>query len=236
MTDGGVVLAIETSQRHQSVAARAGDGPVVVEPVDASDRSREDLMPAIGRAFYRLGASPDALQAVMLNTGPGGFTGLRIAHATAQAMSLACGARIVTVGAGHCARMASVMAGELPAQDAAWVGLASKGDETWIELVSAGDGGAAAAGRSIEASAWHPLGGAWLISDEHLPDAWRRRVIELGVRLLPLRVEAEAVLRAGEALLARGRHVPPEGAVPVYPREAEAVRLWRQRHAGPAAR
>jgi len=29
--------------------------------------------------------------------------------------------------------------------------------------------------------------------------------------------------------------VAPEAAVPVYPREAEAVRLWRQRHAAPPA-
>lgn len=235
MTDDGVVLAIETSQREQSVAVRAGDGSVVVEPVDASDRSREDLMPAIDRAFQRVGASPEALRAVLLNAGPGGFTGLRIAHATAQAMSLACGAHIVTVGAGRCARMASVMAGDVPAHDAAWVGLASKGAETWIELVPAACGADCAAGRSMEATAWHPQERSWLISDEHLPDAWRRRADEFGVRRLPLRVGAEAVLRAGEALLALGRRVPPEGAVPVYPREAEAVRLWRQRHTGPTA-
>lgn len=48
--------------------------------------------------------------------------------------------------------------------------------------------------------------------------------------MVPLRVDARAVLEAGRVALAEGRHIPPEALVPAYPREAEAVRLWRLRH------
>lgn len=231
MAERDVLLAIETSQREQSVAVAVGDGAAVVESVRTGDRAHEDLMPAVDRAFAKVGASPERLHAVLLNAGPGGFTGLRIAHATAQAMALACGARIVPVGAGVCARMASVLAGELPDADAVWVALASKGEESWVLRVDGAAGIVAHEGRSCQASSWSAEGVRLLIADEHLPEAWRLRVAQQEVRCLPLRVGAEAVLQAGRALLSRGLHVAPEAAVPVYPREAEAVRLWRQRHA-----
>lgn len=235
MAERDVLLAIETSQREQSVAVVSAEGVVVVEPVHAGDRTHEDLMPAIDRAFAKAGASHERLHAVLLNAGPGGFTGLRIAHATAQAMALACGARIVPVGAGACARMASVLAGELSSGDAVWVALASKGDESWVQRVEGSVDAVAHEGRSSEASHWSCEGVRLLIADEHLPEAWRRRAAQQQVRCMPLRVGAQAVLQAGRALLALGRHVAPEAAVPVYPREAEAVRLWRQRHAAPPA-
>ena len=59
MAERDVLLAIETSQREQSVAVVSGDGAVVVEPVRTGDRTHEDLMPAIDRAFAKVGASPE---------------------------------------------------------------------------------------------------------------------------------------------------------------------------------
>ena len=48
MADAAALLAIETSQREQSVAARREDGSTLLEPVHTGDRTREDLQ--IGRA------------------------------------------------------------------------------------------------------------------------------------------------------------------------------------------
>jgi hypothetical protein len=69
-----------------------------------------------------------------------------------------------------------------------------------------------------------------LICDEHLPDGFLRRAEALGVRRLALHVGAQAVLQAGWAPGQAGPGTPPEALVPAYPREAEAVRLWRLRH------
>lgn len=228
MPERAVLLAIEASQRLQSVALGLPDGRVEQEPVDAADRSREDLLPAIERVMRRAGVGAEHLSAVLLNEGPGGFTGLRMAHAAAQAMALAREVAVVQVPGAACARQAAIDAGELGTGDACWVALASKGPETWIALA---DAAGARAGRSIEVHAWDPSGIDALVSDEHLPDTWRAEATAQGLRMLPLRLAAASVLRAGRPMLESGRTVPPEALVPAYPREAEAVRLWRQRHA-----
>jgi len=199
MTEPGFVLALETSQRSQSIAIRLHDGVVHEEVVHAEDRAQEDLLPAVARTVERSGCTPEQLRGVILNAGPGGFTGLRLAHAAAH--------------------------------DACWVALASKGDETWIALA---DGADRVEGRSIGVGGWEPGVCRTLIADEHLPKPWIDAVSGLGIRRLPLRVHASAVLAAGLPALEQGRFVPPEALVPAYPREAEAVRLWRLRKAGRA--
>ena len=229
MTERGFVLAMETSQRAQSIAIRSPDGVVREEIIDADDRSREDLLPAVGRLVDRAGCMPEHLGGVILNAGPGGFTGLRMAHAAAQAMAVALQVPVVQVSGAACARAAAVLEAELESTDACWVALASKGEETWIARA---DGAGPVEGRSMEALAWEPGDCRVLIADGHLPATWLEAVRNRGIRLLPLRVRASAVLAAGLPMLQRGMSTPPEALVPAYPREAEAVRLWRLRKAG----
>jgi tRNA threonylcarbamoyl adenosine modification protein YeaZ len=231
MTERGFVLALETSQRAQSIAIRLHDGVVHEEVIHAEDRAQEDLLPAVARLVERSGCLPDQLRGVILNAGPGGFTGLRLAHAAAQAIAVALRVPVVQVSGATCARAAAIMADELGASDSCWVALASKGDETWIALA---DGSDRVDGRSISVGAWEPGSCRVLVADEHLPASWVEAVTRHGVRRLPLRVHARAVLAAGRPALEQGRFVPPEALVPAYPREAEAVRLWRLRKAGRA--
>ena len=228
MADPAALLAIETSQREQSVAVRREDGSMLLEPVRTGDRTREDLLPAIDRVMQRAGLRPADLRAVLLNAGPGGFTGLRVAHAAAQALAIATGVAVVQVCAARCARQGSVMAGDLDAGLPVWVALASKGTESWLRRVQPQDD--SCAGRSIEAAAWHAEGARHLVCDEHLPCSFADRASALGITRLPLRVDARAVIEAGRADIDLGRCTPPEALVPAYPREAEAVRLWRLRH------
>lgn len=227
MSEAGAVLAIEASQRDQSVALALADGSVRLETIDAADRSREDLVPAIERLARASGIGPCDLRGVVLNGGPGGFTGLRMAHAVAQAFAAARGVPVVQVDGATCARMAAVLAGDLEPSAACWVALASKGSETWIALAARD---VQAVGSSIEAHAWDPGSCRVLVADAHLPQPWQARTAELGVRLIPLRSDARAVLASGLPGLERGEALPAAALVPVYPREAEAVRLWRQRH------
>lgn len=231
MTEPGFVLALETSQRSQSIAIRLHDGVVHEEVVHAEDRAQEDLLPAVARTVERSGCTPEQLRGVILNAGPGGFTGLRLAHAAAQSIAVALRVPVVQVSGATCARAAAILAGELASSDACWVALASKGDETWIALA---DGSDRVEGRSIGVGGWEPGVCRMLIADEHLPKPWIDAVSGLGIRRLPLRVHASAVLAAGLPALEQGRFVPPEALVPAYPREAEAVRLWRLRKAGRA--
>jgi tRNA threonylcarbamoyladenosine biosynthesis protein TsaB len=231
MADRPVTLAIETADRMQEVGLRLADGSFVAEPVDAAARDREDLVPAIDRLCGRCGVAPAEIGCVALNAGPGGFTGLRMAHAAAQAMGLSMGVKLVQVhaaaAAAECARQERVIERAVPV----WVALACKGDEAWLGRMDPACGHDPQDGGSRTADTWDPGHQAVLLADEHLPEAFGPVLERLRVRRLPRRGRAEAVASVADRLLGAGRTVPPEALVPIYPREAEAVRLWRQRHA-----
>lgn len=234
MPPGAPVLAIEASQRVQSVAIGHA-GWVEQESVASDRRDREDLLPAIDRLCQRRGVRPRELAAVVVDGGPGGFTGLRMAHAAAQAMSVATGMPVVQVCAAVVASEVARREAVLEGGQATWVALACKGEEAWVARVDPGsDPDLAMDARSCTVVDWDPAGVRRLIADEHLPAAWVSACDRQGIRRLPLELDATALLAVGLRMLARGRLTPAQALVPLYPREAEAVRLWRARHGGGA--
>ena len=72
-----------------------------------------------------------------------------------------------------------------------------------------------------------------LIADEHLPESWRARAREMNIQILPLQPTALGVVRVARRMLAAHKTTTPDRALVIYPREAEAVRLWRLRHGTP---
>jgi tRNA threonylcarbamoyladenosine biosynthesis protein TsaB len=87
----GPVLALDSSTRGGSVAVGVG-GRVVAERVLPSEAGASSLlMPAVDEAMRAAEVGPRDLAAVVVSGGPGSFTGLRIAAATAKAIVRACG-------------------------------------------------------------------------------------------------------------------------------------------------
>lgn len=139
---GGMILALETSQRTSWVAL----GPVLLEShcdaitsesIDTQNRLVEDVLPAIQRLCARANITRDQIGAVALNSGPGGFSGLRIAHAAAQAIAESLSIAIVQVSAAVVARQSAVLAGRMDANQIAWVALAAKmTDAGWPRCVN----------------------------------------------------------------------------------------------------
>jgi tRNA threonylcarbamoyladenosine biosynthesis protein TsaB len=87
----GPVLALDSSTSGGSVAV-AVDGEVVAERVLPSAAGASSLlMPAVDEAVRAAGLRPRDLAAVVVAGGPGSFTGLRIAAATAKAIVRALG-------------------------------------------------------------------------------------------------------------------------------------------------
>jgi tRNA threonylcarbamoyladenosine biosynthesis protein TsaB len=87
----GPVLALDSSTSGGSVAV-AVDGEVVAERVLPSAAGASSLlMPAVDEAVGAAGLRPRDLAAVVVAAGPGSFTGLRIAAATAKAIVRALG-------------------------------------------------------------------------------------------------------------------------------------------------
>lgn len=87
----GPVLALDSSTRGGSVAVGRG-GHVVAERVLPPEAGASSLlMPAVDEAMRAAEVEPRDLAAVAVSGGPGSFTGLRIAAATAKAIARARG-------------------------------------------------------------------------------------------------------------------------------------------------
>ena len=87
----GLVLALDTSTPLGG-AALGRDGELLGEvALGIRSRHSEALLPAIDFLLRSAGASADGLDAVVVGDGPGSFTGVRIAAATAKGLAHALG-------------------------------------------------------------------------------------------------------------------------------------------------
>ena len=268
--EGGVALApvhatidARTKESRRIDAGTSGAGVIEI-PVGPPDHTTDRLMPAIDAAFRAAGAEPQDLEVIMVSIGPGGFTGLRMAVATAKALSMGTGCAIVAVPSALVA--AATMNALQPTPRMTFVALACKGADAWISVVrSDADGstlvrsalmdaaafercaresmadarsdgtsdGATGAGATIAGATGGGTARAILVCDEHLPEEIARAAQTLGIPRGPLSLSARACLHEGRVLLARGGVIDADALTPLYPREPEAVRLWRERHATP---
>ena len=97
MTQGPLILAIETSSRIGSVAIARGAEVLAETSFSAPMRHSAEIFPAICRLLDRLGLKACQIEHVYLSIGPGSFTGLRIATTLAKTMHLANAAKIIAV-------------------------------------------------------------------------------------------------------------------------------------------
>ncbi len=236
------ILAIEVSNPG-AVAEHApsGSGPGValglmraggvevmgVEPVRPSARGGhdDDLMPAIDRLFKRAGVDPrgGSLGRVAVSIGPGGYTSVRVACAAGKLIAEACGARCVGVPS------AGVVVEFIPPDartGSVAVALAGKNDSAWVQVFA--DGTTHGDGRLMVAGDFPSLardGVRILVADRFLPAPMRAAAAAAGLEIQEPVFDAAACLRLG----ARLPGVDPVELVPIYPREPDAVTLWRAR-------
>lgn len=97
-----VLLAFDTATSSTVVGVTA---PGILEPVELRDdpapgerpRHAQQLLPLAREALRRVDLRFDDVERVVVGTGPGSFTGLRIGLATARALALAAGAELVGI-------------------------------------------------------------------------------------------------------------------------------------------
>lgn len=87
----GPVLALDTSTETGSLAVGRGDRLLVEATLSVGPGHSSALLPAVDWAMRAAGLAPGDLAAVVVGGGPGSFTGLRIAAATAKGMVRALG-------------------------------------------------------------------------------------------------------------------------------------------------
>lgn len=229
-----IILAIETSQREGAVALRDAAGEHV-EPLLASRRHDDDLIPAADRMMTRAGLAPRDLDAVGVSIGPGGFTGLRIAVSTAKMLAMALEVKVIAVPT------ALVVAEGCPAgqirDGPIIVALACKRGTFWSTTLIRPSGHWIITGAPAPADAdtFSLKDVTALIADRYLPDAARKRAAEAGVPVIEPKFDAAALLAVSARRLAAGETADPLTLAPLYPRPPEAVSLWERRRAGDGA-
>lgn len=219
------LLAFDTSTERMSVAVCAGtrqwrrEGP-------AGAQASATLIPAIRALLREAGLTSGQLDAIVFGRGPGSFTGLRTACAVAQGLAFGAGvpvlpldtllalaedARLAQAGARLLALLDARM-DQLYAQPWAWTA-----DAGWRALDEARVCAPEQLGLPDEPGApWALAGNAFAAYGARLPAA---------LQALPRHAaqpSARALLSLAPALLAAGRAVAAEQALPLYIRDKVA--------------
>lgn len=184
----------------------------------------DDLMPAIARLFARTKLTPrECLSAVAVSIGPGGYTSLRIACAAAKMIAEAAGAKCIAIPTAHA--LALGVPHDRWSRPVA-IALASKGDTAWLQVFDGPDA-PQGEGRVLTSAEAAPVldRAATLIADTHLPAAMRAHAQAHNITIL------EPIYSPLSILAAAASHAELDPALcnPLYPREPDAVTLWRKR-------
>lgn len=90
------VLGIDCSASIMSISLKCGDR-LFESSIQDGFKNSENLMPLIDSLFKTGGIKPSDLNLVSVASGPGSFTGLRIAMSTAKGISFGAGCDLVSV-------------------------------------------------------------------------------------------------------------------------------------------
>lgn len=227
-----LTLAIETSnpsasirRRGEVALARVSAGGAMnllgIEKLRPKVRHDDDLIPAIDRMMKRAGEEAGNLGRIAVSIGPGAFTSVRIAVATAKLLGEGTGAEVVGVPTVEVVAQARRQLGVFG------VSLASKRDTAWIAFCDGTqqirDGeilDQAALARALD-----DVGARAFVADRFLPETLRRVIESRGIAIVAPLFSAARCLEASVGMAAE----EALALAPVYPREPEAVRMWRER-------
>ena len=200
------LLAIDTATNTVVVAAGDPDGePLGEERLEGRYRHSQELLPGVARLVERLGLRLGDLGGVVVGTGPGAFTGLRVGLATAK--TLAHELRVPVAG--------------IPTSDAILAG-APDGTILWLpsgprDRVAITAGQAPTIVREGDAAPWEPAESASSLDADIAVDLDGRApagALDRGRQALE-RLPA-TLLRLGAARLAADDADDPERLVPRY--------------------
>ena len=80
-------LALDTSTPLGSVCVGVGSRVVARDVIHGQGSHSSDLIPTVGRVLQEAGADLSELAGLVVGAGPGSFTGVRVAAATAKGLA-----------------------------------------------------------------------------------------------------------------------------------------------------
>jgi tRNA threonylcarbamoyladenosine biosynthesis protein TsaB len=238
------LFAIDTAGEQCSLAlTRAGEVDLVRgEP---GQTHLEHVMPMIERLFARHGLAPARCEAFAFGSGPGSFTGLRVACTIVQGLAYGAARPVVAVGnlaalaaradeacaSADPGRLRRVMAALDARMDQAYAAVFEGSGSNWRALVQP---------CLIDAGQLPGIAAAWQPDFCAGDMAWLQRWLgpaglPTGLPLRDAAVDAAVIARLALIRLARGEVLAPELAVPDYVRN-DVARTVAQRRAALAAR
>ncbi|MEE9403759.1 MAG: tRNA (adenosine(37)-N6)-threonylcarbamoyltransferase complex dimerization subunit type 1 TsaB [Algisphaera sp.] len=195
-------LAFETSGPTGTVALGDSNAPTprVVKALPRKRRGQVDLMSVAAALLAEQNAAPADLALVSLALGPGSFTGLRVAVATAKMLALTLDVKIVGIPT------LAILQAQHPQ---AVIALNIKRDTAW------------SAGPGLE-PALRPL--------EELSQSGLSLVGDLPNAIHPPEADVATLYRLAHAQHLAAHYDDPLALVPAYIREPEAITLWDKIH------
>jgi tRNA threonylcarbamoyladenosine biosynthesis protein TsaB len=134
-----MILVLDTATRRPVVALADGNGKVLAERTwESKHRHGEELLARLNEAMADAGAQRRDLAGVVVGTGPGSFTGLRIGLATAKTIAYALSIPIVGVSSTRALALAATTAS--PALSEVTVALPAGAADRYVHRFAVTDG------------------------------------------------------------------------------------------------
>ena len=237
------LLAFDTSTDVMSIAvqrgagAAGGDGQVWEHTAAGGAQASTALIPAIQQLMQRAGLTFGQLDAIVFGRGPGSFTGLRTACSVAQGLAFGAGVPVLPVDTLLAVAEEARHQQGLTAQTGAAGGgfrvlaaLDARMDEVYAEYYEYNSKlwtkhkgyGLISPENLVLEDGWAIAGNAFAAYGDRIPAGHATRI-----HVLPT---ASAMLRLTPALLAAGRAVPADRALPVYIRDKVAKTTRERMH------
>ncbi len=223
-----ITIALELSQREGSVALSKSDGVVLLETIEIGNRDKDDVLPAIARLAKKQSVKPNSIQLVVVSVGPGGFTGLRTAVSIAKMISFTTSAEIVSVETAL-----SITRSQTTNDGTYFVVSGVKKESFWLSKVTKQNNDWNCKSQLSTLDEFSVVLDATIdgvFIDSFSPEEVPSLCSEHGVSIYQARPNAKALLELGTMLLKQKATTDPLALAPLYPREPEAVRLWKTKN------
>jgi len=226
-------LALELSQRTASIAVRRHDGTVIGRELGAGRDAAEGVLAVADSLLRDLDMTPRALRLIAVSVGPGGFTGVRIAVAAAQAIAEASGAAAIGVPSAAVAIESTLRDDD--AKSALSILAVKRRDgitDGWVTRLDRDDGvwSTTDGGRLVVLERLDLTGIDVVVAESDQIGA-SARIAAFGAsgRLVEPRFDAVACMHLADRALRGGATGAAQDLRAVYPRRPEAVELWAAR-------
>ncbi len=217
------LLAIETSTQWCSAALLLDEG-IRVRDAHAGQRHSELLLPMVDSLLKEAGLGVRELDGIAFGSGPGSFTGLRIACGVAQGMALGadlllapvCSLLALAEASGHERVLSCLDArmGEL------YLAAYRRDGHSWVTVVDPMLCKPADV-PALEDGGWFGVGSGFGVQGEALSARYGSLLTGINAGLIP---HARDIARLALSVFAAGRAVSPEYAAPLYVRDKVALK------------